>query len=539
MSQTKTMERNKRRSNLIFVFSKKVKETEVHYTEIEREIEAEKIKNVLNRLPQGRKKKIEEIELRTNPKNWILSLIDGYPSDVDREKMANLISDFTENIMTRMREEEKYVIGMLSEGELILCHSVFGEETITPEWKIIPRMLDQDNVMRYVHFKKEVDSFRVKFYERYATDSFVEWLGLSQREALFHFGGRYRIYTEIGGINSVFELTENQIEQWIEEHPEIRTSKIKLKSPIEMLNITQIIVGKTKYNNPKDFLQDCYAEKYRINYSQEQFKEIIKTLEPYQYKFFDEKSQVIMIKGDDKITKVEKKNPNFDILFSTENIECRESYLDDIFRRFINGERIRIFHAGEKFLSVPIEIKPMEIWNKIKLNELTQKIIEYYQTANLQDRVLTRIFGFVIFTLLDAQNKPSYIHHFLEKFCKKFIEDIPPVSKITKLEDEILEFKSRDYFGGKDEEIAMKICTDLKKKLKEPPYKIYLIGVEDDGTIGFIPDSRIKSDRLENIRQKIKQESQVTHLYLTPVKCGDNENILILIGGKGENGSGA
>jgi hypothetical protein len=377
MSQTKTTGRNKRRSNLIFVFSKKVKETEVHYTEIEREIEAEKIKNVLKRLPQGREKKIEEIELRTNPKKWIQSLIDGYPSDVDREKMANLISDFTENMMTRMREEEKYVIGMLSEGELILCHSVFGEETITPEWKIIPRMLDQDNVMRYVHFKKEVDSFRVNFYERYATDSFVEWLGLSQREALFHFGGKYRIYTEIGGINSVFELTENQIEQWIEEHPEMRTSKIKLKSPIEMLTITQIIVGKTKYNNPKDFLQDCYAEKYRINYSQEQFKEIIKTLEPYQYKFFDEKSQVIMIKGDDKVTKVEKRNPNFDILFSTENIECRESYLDDIFRRFINGERIRIFHAGEKFLPIPIEIKPMEIWNKIKLNELTQKIIEY------------------------------------------------------------------------------------------------------------------------------------------------------------------
>lgn len=538
MSQTKTTGRNKRRSNLIFVFSKKVKETEVHYTEIEREIEAEKIKNVLNRLPQGREKKIEEIELRTNPKNWILSLINGYPSDVDREKMANLISDFTENMMTRMREEEKYVIGMLSEGELILCHSVFGEATITPEWKIIPRMLDQDNVMRYVHFKKEVDSFRVKFYERYATDSFVEWLGLSQREALFHFGGKYRIYTEIGGINSVFELTENQIEQWIEEHPEIRTSKIKLKSPIEMLNITQIIVGKKKYNNPKDFLQDCYAEKYSINYSQEQFKEIIKTLEPYQYKFFDEKSQVIMIKGDDKITKVEKRNPNFDILFSTKNIECRESYLDDIFRRFINGERIGIFHAGEKFLSIPIEIKPMEIWNKIKLNELTQKIIEYYQTANLQDRVLTRLFGFVIFTLLDAQNKPSYIHHFLEKFSKKFIEDIPPVSKVTKLEDKILEFKSRDYFGGKDEEIAMKIYTDLKKKLQEAQYKIYLIGVEDDGTIGFIPDSRIKSDRLENIRQKIKQESQVTHLYLIPVKCGDNENILILIGGKGENGSG-
>jgi len=85
----------------------------------------------------------------------------------------------------------------------------------------------------------------------------------------------------------------------------------------------------------------------------------------------------------------------------------------------------------------------------------------------------------------------------------------------------------------------MKICTDLKKKLQEAQYKIYLIGVEDDGTIGFIPDSRIKSDRLENIRQKIKQESQVTHLYLIPVKCGANENILILIGGKGENGSGA
>jgi len=518
--------------NLIFVFSKKVKDVQVHHTRIEGARDVEKIKKVLSRLPQGREKKLEEIEFRINPKNWILTLIDEYPSDVENEKMENLINDFTESMRTRMREEEKYAIGVLLRGGLILCHSVFGEETITPEWEVIPRMLDPDNVMRYAYFKIEnADSFQVKYYERYATDSFVEWLGLLQRDALYHFGGKYRIYTEISGVANIFELTDEEFEQWIEKHPEIKKSQIRLTTPIEILNITQIMVGKKKYDNPRDLLQDFYAEKYKIDYYQEQFREIVKSLEPYQYKFFDEKNRVVIIKDGNIITKVEKRNPNFDILFSTKNIELRESYLDDIFVRFINGEKMRIFHAGEKFSTTPLEIKSMEIWNTLELNNLTQSAINYYQETNLQDKVLTRLLGFTIFALLDTQNQTTHIYHFLEKLSKKFIEDIAPVGRISKLEDQVLEFKPEDYFIGKNEEIAEKLGEDLERKLKGSLYKIYLIGVEDNGTINFLPDTRIKSDRLENIRQKIKQRSQANYLYLFPVSLSRNENILILIGG--------
>lgn len=524
----------KQTSDLIFVFSKKVKDVQVHHTQIKEARDVEKIKKVIGGLPQGREKKLEEIELRTNPKNWIQTLINEYPSTVEREKMENLINDFTDSMKTRMREEEKYAIGMLSKGELILCHSVFGEETITPEWEVIPRMLDPDNVMRYIWFKRENadSSLCVKYYERYATDSFVEWLGLSQRDALYHFGGKYRIYTEIGGVADIFELTEDQVEQWIKEHPEIKTSKIKLPSPIEVLNITQIRVGRKKYDNPKDFLQDFYAEKYNLSYYHERFKEIINSVEPYSYKFFDEKNRVIKVKGDSTTTVVEKRNPNFDILFSTKNIECRESYLDELFGKFTKDDETNIHHAGMRFSPAPLEIKSMKIWNEICLSELTKGVVDYCLRTNLQDTALRKLLDFTIFALMDMDNQTSHIHYFLESFGKKFLEDSVQADKITKLEDKVIEFKSREYFTGSDDEIVGKLTEDLKKKLNESPAKIYLIGIEDDGTIDFLPDSRLKSDRLENIKQKIKQNSQATDLYLLRVRCQENKNILILIGGR-------
>ncbi|MFH1625384.1 MAG: hypothetical protein ABID54_09565, partial [Pseudomonadota bacterium] len=116
----------------------------------------------------------------------------GYPDNVKREEEEYLLLDFTEPMKTRMREESKWAIGLLMPGKLVLCHSLFGEETITPEWKIIPRMLDMDNVSRYVCFMDDSGIITVRFWERDATSSFIEWLGLPHKQA-FLFGGRYRI----------------------------------------------------------------------------------------------------------------------------------------------------------------------------------------------------------------------------------------------------------------------------------------------------------------------------------------------------------
>lgn len=523
--------------DIIFVFTKKVKEDAVRHSKIEREKDIKKIKDVISKFPTGSQKKFEEIDLNTNPKQWIRSLIDYYTSNVDKEKMENLINDFTDSMKTRMREEEKYAIGILLKDELVLCHSYFGEETITPEWKVIPRMLDADNVMRYVRFLKGYNgTIIVKYYEKYSTDSFVDWLGLPQRDALYHFGGKYRISTEINNIVTTLEIPIEKIDKWIDEHPEIKKSEIDLPSPITKIKIVQIRVGRKKYDNPGDFLQDLYAEKYNIDYYKEKFKEISESLEPYLYQFFDEKDSVTKVMGDKTIPVVRKINPNFDIVFCFKSIiKLRESYLDDLLRKFANDEPIDIFHAGSPFSSHPLEIKSLKIWNKITQTDITKKIIKYLHNIDLKDRNIMEILEFTIFNLLSADNQTKPIHYFFKEFERKKLENLNIGKQITKLEDDILEYKSRDYFVGNNNEIIKKIGTDLKKKLEKHPWKIYLIGVEDNGRIDPIPNSRLPSDRTETIKQKIKEIYQVDTIYLipVPVSCADNGSIIILIGGIG------
>lgn len=522
--------KNAEARSVMFVFCKKVRADKVEHSIIERPRDVKKIRDVIRKLPTGEKRKLEEIDINTNPKNWIQLLVKGYPANVEEEKMENLINDFTDSMKTRMREEEKYAIGILFRDALILCHSLFGAETITPEWKVIPRMLDVDNVLRYIQFAKEDDSFIVRYYEKYATDSFADWLGLPQKDALYHFGGKYRISTEISGIVNTLEIPIEGIDQWIDDHPEIRNSRITLPSPIEELNVTQIRVGTKKYDNPLDFLQDFYAERYNINHYRDRFLEIIDSIDPYIYRFFDENDRVVRVEGSKTTTIVKKANPNFDILFCTRDVVIRESYLDELYVRFVNEDGINIFHAGLPFLPTPLEVESIKIWNEMDVPKLSRETIRYCAGIELQDRTLKRLLEYVIFHLLSKSNSTKHIYYFLRAFRDKILENLEMSGRIAKLEDKVLEFKSRDYFVGDDDEIGKKIGGDLRKKLKENHYKIYLLGVEDSGRIDSIPKSRIKSNRIENVKRKIRNASGATTVHLLPIAYDESNSVIILIG---------
>jgi len=360
---------NDEQQDIIFTSSKRIKEDEVSHTTISEKRDVEKIREIISKLPSPKERKLTEVSLRTNPKKWVISLLDSYPDNVKEDEMESLLNDFSDSMQTRMREENKYAVAILLKNELILCHSIFGEETITPEWKTIPRMLDSDNVLRYVRFVREGDIIKVKYYERWATESFVDWLGLPQKDAFYHFGGKYRIYSKIDGIDTVFELTEEEINRWLDRHLEIKDGKIKFATPITYLTINQIWVGKKKYENTGDFIQDLIAEKYGIEFYQRKFREITMVggkskekkpsgpLELFIHKFYDEKDRVVKIEEGESYTIVEKINPKVDILFVCRDIEIRSSYLEDLFGRFVNGEEINIIHAGIKISADPVTIK--------------------------------------------------------------------------------------------------------------------------------------------------------------------------------------
>ncbi|MEM4293031.1 MAG: hypothetical protein QXJ27_02530, partial [Thermoplasmata archaeon] len=454
--------------------------------------------------------------------------------------MNYLLNDFTDNMRTRMLEEEKYIIGILLKDRILLCHSMSGEETITQTWSVIPRMLDSDNVIRYISFNRDDKNNEIyaNFWEKYPSKSFVEWLGISQKDAIHYFGGRYRIYTEVGGVTTVLEIKDEEIEDWIQQHPEIEHSKIRLNQPVEDLIITQIIVGTKKFTSSKGFLQYFYTTKYTVEHFREEFQKIVQELEYYSPspQFFEDREGVWQVEGNRESLRITKKINDLDVIFSTNKIKCKEEYLDYLYSKFANGDKINIYHVGVPFSDKPVEIKHMKIWNSLKICETTNKIIEYFHSTNLQDKILLTILEYIIFYLLAENNKDAYIYFFLVKFAQRFLHGIAESHVISKSEDYILEYKASEFFSGSDEEIINKAVIDIKNKSQNSIIKIYIIGVGDQGEVELIPKSRVKSDRLNNIKDEIKMKTSAKDVYLFPIPLEKGCLLILVWLGCKENG---
>lgn len=517
--------------NSIYTCCKSVKGDIVAHQVIADADDVTKIEQVLQKLeqlPRVSKLTLDQVGLRTNPKKWANSLITGYPDNINKEQMENLLVDFTDAMRTRMREESKYAIGLLMLNKLILCHSLFGEETITPEWKTIPRMLDIDNVFRYVCFTVEDGMSTLKFWEREATTSFQEWLGLSRKQA-FLFGGKYRIYCEIENVTTGLELTEGEMKEWLKRHPEISEGKINLSAPVQLLSINEIRVGGKIYENPQDFIQDYEAEAYGFLLYQKEYERINKTLLPLLMTYYDEKTQVVRREAEEENVEVTKSTPVFDVLFVSESIKLRASYLADIAKRVINNEPMKIFHAGLRFKTPPFSLKGMEIYNELRLDSLTQRMANYYHMTTLQDRNLEIILKYGILKMLATINSELPIAHFFEPLSQEIIKVLLLDGKWTKLEDQVLEYTSRDFLAGRDAEVIEKLSEDLSKKLKESGCKIYIIGVENDGAVNPLPASRLKSDRIETIRSGLQNQLGTQNIYTLPVVQKEQGILLIAV----------
>lgn len=442
--------------NPVFTFSRKIKDDGIRRWDIPDASDIGKLDRVMQKLetlPRISKYNLHEIGLRTNPKKWVCSLLGSYPDKVDAAEMENLLIDFTDTMKTRMREESKYAIGLLMERKLILCHSTFSEETITPEWKIIPRMLDVDNTLRYVCFVEENGQVMVRFWEREATNSFTEWLGLSRKQA-FLFGGKFRIISEVEGVTTEFQLTEQEIEAWMRDHSEFREGKIRFSNPVSMLTVSEIRAGGKRYQSTEDFIQDYEAEKYGVPQYRQEYERIKEKNLPLLIKYYDEKTQLVRKEGDEEAVQVIKVTPSFDIIFADGEIELRASYLSDLATRFINGESVKVFHAGLKFRLPPFALGKLEIYNDVSFEPLAQWTAEYYNRTNLQGRNLDLLIRFVCVRMLAVANAKLPIAYLLESLSSQIVRELELQGKPTKLEDNFIEYKSPAVLAGGNDQVA-------------------------------------------------------------------------------------
>lgn len=501
--------------NPIHTFSKKIKGNIINRKELADPSDIAKLDTILSELetlPGAKVSSLNVIRLRTNPKKWVRSVLEAYPPNVNQPEIENLLFNFTDSMQTRMREESKYALALLLEDKIVLCHSVYGEETVTPEWKIIPRMLDIDNVLRYVCFWPTGSDVSVRYWEKSATSSFIEWLGLPRKEA-FLFGGKYRICAEIERINIELQLTEQEMEDWLQAHPELEDGKIEFANPVQGLNVSEVRAGRKHYEDTRDFIQDYKAEKHGVPRYQRDYEQIQEEYLPLLMKYYDEKTRVVRIEGDEETRVVSKTTPRFEILFADGEIEIRASYLGELGRRLVNGEPLRIFHAGLNFRIPPLKLGSMEIYNDIHISGAARQIVDYYNDTNLQDRSIDILLKVAALKLLAESNLQSPIEYFLRSLSDELAKEVSLYGQLSKVEDTLIEYKSRDFLGDGNGKVITRLSQDLRKKLVDSTCKLYIIGIEDDGRLDPIPSSRLSSDRIETIREGLQANSDSAHIY--------------------------
>jgi hypothetical protein len=425
-----------------------------------------------------------------------------------------------------MREKDKYAIGLLYDKGMSLCHSTWGEETITPNWVTIPRMLDKGNVLRYVNVYYDNNIMKVKFWEKTQTLSFVEWLGLSSKQSA-RFGGEYSISTDIDGIHARLEFSEDDMKRMIANHPEFIGGNIQLKGKVRRLQVNDIIVGHKMYDTVSDFMQMYEAENFGIPRLKNKYGDIKKDAAPLWFRYFDKKNSVVRLEGDNEVIVVKKDLPDLDVLFGDSDIKFDQAFMDDFITRTINDEAIQVHHIGMPFQTPPVVIKTMKIFNKMHSSELTNMILDFYNQTDLQDSVLSLCIKLAIFELLRKLNEDSPISHFFKALVDGIVDSITVKGILTETEGQIIEYKSRDVWVGNPKKIAEYLANDIETKLKQSHCKVYFIGIEDNGNFSPVAGSRLGNDILGSVKEILISKLSA-NVYIFPI-IKEKEGIILLI----------
>lgn len=262
------------------MFSKKVKGKEIKSKIIESNHQKNKLSGVIfSLLKIGKRRKLKHFRLNDNCMECIEGLFNGYPK-LNELYMRFLIRDFTNSMNTAMRTEDKYVVSILTDNRIILCHSKVGEKTITPNWTVIDRMLDKDNVIRFVSFEKSENELNVVFYENERTVFFVNWLGIPENEIFYGVGGKNRFYSMVHNIPITLELTDEDFERILDNKElKIENGIIKLPEQVREFKIAEIKRGNKPYGSTKDFLLEFIQRNYNLLQYREEYKKLKGTLD--------------------------------------------------------------------------------------------------------------------------------------------------------------------------------------------------------------------------------------------------------------------
>ncbi|RQG95231.1 hypothetical protein [Natrarchaeobius chitinivorans] len=523
MEQTYLFERS---TNPIYVYYREIQSTDLHQRTITESESVLNFNEVLDGFEaQTGQHQFSELDMEPNPEMLIDMIFNTYPEH-DDQSCAMLVNDFCSSMMTSARQEGKYAVLIVTADSIFICHTDSKEKSITKNVDVIERLLDTDNVNKYAEFRQQDGETIVRHYERHQTKSLSGWLGISESQISYRDAGEVQIFTEIDSSTCAFQYTRDEFEEKF-LLPEGNYELIEgvLRTPNNEYSVTQVNFGMRSYDDTEEFLQDFHSLYYEVKSYREHFNQVASSMEPFQSKVYDDKNYVT--EGKNGRNLVLKEHNDFNIVFASNKIEIAESWLVDLVQRFNDGTETQIYHAGRPFSKDAFKIGNFHIYNETDAKDLQKlnHVYERMQKAGTSDQ-LSNILSYVIFSVASDWLE-SPLSHFFSQMTEKYAKRLDAEGVVLRDEDEIIEFKARDWFTSANNEdtIADRIAKEIQGDTR-----LLVGGIDEEKQqIKPIDGGRFDSERNQRIRDKVlERNGNLDHIYFQKINLHNGDCLLFV-----------
>ncbi|HLC78261.1 MAG TPA: hypothetical protein VJH92_03995 [Candidatus Nanoarchaeia archaeon] len=538
--------------NIYFNKVKDIEESEGPSKQLINELELKAVVDVIS-AKCGTAIDINELRVDTLTKIAVSKLFKQ--KTINEELINNILVNFYTNLRTSQKEETKYIFVFKIQNRVIISHCILEKGIVRTRTKIKVSdiLLNQGNIIRYVEFIDVKDEgIFVKYWDRHHSDFFERYLGIKPSQNVFGEGA-IRLRSEYMGLPCFFELSEQDLERYFiipelegsESSYEILDGRLQYNVTGESILIKEIRKGRNKFKNI-DNLKEKYIEaKYDLDTYHNIYRNLyftketlVKEAQTYltpsttSERYVDYEHKLVKLQQNQEIIVTPKVRSSFIVTFVDQHISIDKDFLKNIINKIISGEELKLYHGCLPFSHKPNHLGNLSVFNSMKTEEWIIRLVDqlYEEYKGLTGKIEKVIILFSIYYLLANYEKSNIKVLFSEIYGELRKELVSHNKKISSVEGDIFEFKDRDWLATSksDEELAKRMTVDINEKISKNNVKIYFIGVTDDRKLDLIPSAKWPSDRLGNLKKKMKEKLENTQISLFPLDL-EREKFLLFI----------
>jgi len=445
----------------------------------------------------------------------------------------NLAENFSKDMKTRAKSAGKYVVIILGGGRLIICHSYTGKRALTTDMEVIEELLSADNIDKYADFTRDNSGeIVVSHYDKYDTQSFVDWLGIPGDEIVFDVKGDVKIYSEIGGdIETIFELNRSDVVEKLINADGYELTRDFFKTPdpdMPDYRVNHVRWGNQTYPDTEEFKQEVLTRHYELQHYEEKFEALRVDMDAtLGDRVFDKEDKVIKRTDNGEKTWVNKSHDDFNTTFVHKHINLGAGWRKELASNVLTrDERFPIAHPGDQIVDSPYEIGAMRVYNEIGIGDAAIRDLNDLVAA-VEDLGVSnhgRLLKFVVFKMLSEQATGAIQYFFgelAEESADAYEESVNEGTRFTMQEQgpAAIEMKASEWFQKENPEIEAGLVDKFQNGVG-----ILLGGFdESSGKVKAIPKDRFTDERLSALESNVEEQLNGSLFRIIPmqIRSGD------------------